>query len=138
VDESRADVLYVLCLMQGAFLLLAGLGELLLMGGNPAYLALPVAKLVLLLWLGTKVVKGRRWAGYTLIVVQVVTLTGFQVQVVGGAWIPALDFTLNLVVLLTNLALPIAVIWLAVQVLTRGPSYAESVNKGPFLNEGAR
>jgi hypothetical protein len=133
VDESRADVLYVLCLMQGAFLLLAGVGELLLMGGNPAYLLLPVAKLVLLLWLATKVVKGRRWAAYTLIVVQVVTLTGFQLQVVGGALIPALDFTLNLVVLLTNLALPIAVIALAVQVLTRAPSNAENVKKGTFL-----
>jgi hypothetical protein len=138
VDESRADVLYVLCLMQGAFLLLAGLGELLLMGGNPAYLVLPVAKLVLLLWLGTKVVKGRRWAGYTLVMVQVVTLTGFQVQVVGGAWIPALDFTLNLVVLLTNLALPIAMIALTVQVLTRGPASAKSVKKVPFLHEGAQ
>ena len=122
MDESRADVLYVLCLMQGAFLLLAGLGELLLMGGNPAYLLLPVAKLVLLLWLATKVVKGRRWAGYTLIVVQVVTLTGFQLQVVGGVLLPTLDFTLNLVVLLTNLALPLAVTCLAVQVLTRAPS----------------
>jgi hypothetical protein len=134
VDESRADVLYVLCLMQGAFLLLAGLGELLLMGGNPAYLLLPVAKLVLLLWLATKVVKGRRWAGITLIVVQVVTLLGYQLQMLGGALLPIVDFTVNLVGLLTNLALPIAMIWLAVQVLTRDPSYAENVKKGPFLN----
>jgi hypothetical protein len=134
MDESRADVVYVLCLMQGAFLLLAGLGELLLMGGNPAYLLLPVAKVVLLLWLATKVVKGRRWAAYTLIAVQVVTLLGYQVQLMGGLLMPTLDFTVNLVGLLTNLALPVAVIWLAIQVLTRDPSYAEDVQRGPVLN----
>lgn len=131
VDETRADVLYVLCLMQGAFLLLAGLGELLLMGGNPVYLLLPVAKLVLLLWLATKVVKGRRWAGITLIVVQAVTLLGYQVQLLGGALLPMVDFTVNLVGLLTNLALPIAMIWLTVQVFTRVPSAAPKA--GPFL-----
>ena len=123
MDESRADVLYVLCLMQGAFLLLAGLGELLLMGGNPAYLALPVAKLVLLLGWPPKVVKGRRWAGYTLIVVQVVTLAGFEAAGRRRAPDPWPDFTLNLVGLLTNLALPIAVIWLR----------RAGVNKGPVL-----
>src|SRR4051794_25709737 len=113
MDNSRADVAYVLCLMQGAFLLLAGLGELLLMGGNPAYLLLPVAKVVLLCWLATKVVTGRRWAAAALIAVQVVTLLGYQVQVIGGMLLPGLDFTVNLVGLLTNVAMPVAVIWLA-------------------------
>ena len=98
---ARLDVVYVLCLMQVAFLLLAGLGELLLMGGNPAYLVLPVAKMVLLLVFATKVVKGRRWALVALIVLQVITLVGFGLQLVAGL-LPMLDFTVNLVGLLTN------------------------------------
>ena len=119
MDVSRGDVIYVLSLMQGAFLLLAGLGELLLMGGNPLYLVLPAAKLVLMLWLATKVVKGRRWAVITMIVVQTVTLVGFQLQWLGGLLIPALDFTVNLVGLLTNLGMPAAVIALCVGALRR-------------------
>src|SRR4029078_12126746 len=51
---GRADIVYVLCLMQAAFLLLGALGELLLMGGSPLYLALPVVKIVLLLVLAAK------------------------------------------------------------------------------------
>jgi hypothetical protein len=119
MDVSRGDVIYVLSLMQGAFLLLAGLGELLLMGGNPLYLVLPAAKLALMLWLATKVVKGRRWAVITMIVVQTVTLIGFQLQWLGGLLIPALDFTVNLVGLLTNVGMPAAVIALCVGALRR-------------------
>jgi hypothetical protein len=119
MDVSRGDVIYVLSLMQGAFLLLAGLGELLLMGGNPLYLVLPLAKLVLMLWLATKVVKGRRWAVITMIVVQAVTLVGYQLQWVGGLLIPVVDFTVNLVGLLTNVGMPAAVIALCVGALRR-------------------
>ena len=39
-----ADVVYVICLMQASFLVLAGFGEVLLMGGNGAYLIAPLIK----------------------------------------------------------------------------------------------
>ena len=74
--RRSADVVYVLCLMQAAFVLLAGLGEMLLMGGNPLYLLLPVAKMVVLFVFAAKVVSGRRWAMIGVIVVQAITLVG--------------------------------------------------------------
>jgi hypothetical protein len=105
------DVVYVLSLMQVAFLLLAAVGEQLLMGGNPAYLVVPVFKIVLLLVFATKALRGRRWALRGLVVLQWITLVGFGLQLIGGL-LPMVDFTVNLVVLLTNLMLPVAVIWL--------------------------
>src|SRR5262245_61693865 len=108
---GAADVVYVLCLMQAAFVLLAGLGGGLRMGGNPLYLALPIAKMVVLFVFATKVVSGRRWAMIALIVVQGITIVGFWLQVVAGL-LPMLDFTLNLVGLITNVGMPFAVIYL--------------------------
>jgi hypothetical protein len=104
-----ADVVYVLCLMQAAFLLLAAVGETLLMGFNPAYLVIPVAKVVLLLVFATKAVSGRRWALIGLIVLHAVTLLGYAIQFWAG-FLPWVDHTVNLVGLLTNLALPAAVL----------------------------
>ena len=133
------DVVYVLCLLQAAFLLLGGLGEQLLMGGNPLYLVLPVAKTVLLLILATKAVKGRRWALIWLIVVQAITLGGFAIQLLAGL-LPMVDFTVNLVGLLTNLAMPAAALWLChhqLRALRRVPFSTEGVNRGPLLTERA-
>lgn len=113
---GAADVVYVLCLMQAAFLLLAGLGEMLLMGGNGLYFILPLAKVVLLLILAGRVVSGRRKATIALIVVQAITLAGFGLQLLGGL-LPFVDFTVNLVGLLTNLALPIVVVVLCRRLL---------------------
>lgn len=113
---GAADVVYVLCLMQAGFLLLAGLGEMLLMGGNALYLILPLAKMVVLLYLAAKVVTGRRWALISLTVVQALTLLGFGTQLVAGA-LPWVDFTINLVVLITNLAMPIAMLYLCAVLL---------------------
>jgi hypothetical protein len=117
-----ADVIYVLCLMQIAFLLLGGVGEQLMMGGNPAYLVLPVAKVVLLFVLATKAVTGRRWALVTLMILQSLTVAGFVLQL-GAGLLPMVDFSVNLMVLLTNLAMPVAVFWLCVVLLRRpGPA----------------
>ena len=115
VDTARTarddvvDVVYVLCLLEVAFLLLAGVGEVLLMGFNPAYLALPLVKTVLLLVFATGAVSGHRWAMLGLIVLHCVTLAGFGLQFWAG-FLPWIDYTLNLVGLLTNVALPVAVI----------------------------
>jgi len=112
------DVLFVLCLMQAAFLLLAGLGEVLMMGGNAAYLIAPVAKLILVVVLATKAVKGRRWAMVTLMVVQVITLVGFTIQNLIGL-LPGLDYSVNLVGLASNVAMPIAVVYLCASLIDR-------------------
>jgi hypothetical protein len=138
-EESRRgmDVVYVLCLMQVAFLVLGAVGEQLLMGGNPLYLGLPLIKVVLLFVFATKAVKGRRWAMVALLVTQAITVGGFALQYVVGGLLPMLDFTVNLVGLLTNVGIPAAVAWLCVselRMLTRVPSYTESVNKGPLLS----
>src|SRR5690349_1361148 len=53
---GAADIMYVLCLMQVGFTMLAAVGEQLLMGGNPLYLVVPAVKSVLLLVVGAKVV----------------------------------------------------------------------------------
>lgn len=113
---NAADVVYVLCLMQAAFLLLAGLGETVLMGADPVYLVLPVAKMALLFVLAAKVVSGRTWALITMIVVQGATIVGFWLQLAAGL-IPQLTVTVNLVGLLTNLALPFGVICLCAAML---------------------
>ena len=114
---GRADVLYVLCLLEAAFVLLGGVGEMLLMGGSPLYLLLPIVKMVLLLVIGAKVVTGRRWAIATLLILQLITLTGWVLQVGAGVLLAFVDFTVNLVGLITNVALPAAVAWLCLTLL---------------------
>jgi hypothetical protein len=114
-----AEVLSVLCLMQAGFLLLAGFGETLLMG-NPLYLLVPAAKATVLLVLAAKAVKGRRWALIGLIVVQGITLVGFWIQVAVGLT-PWVDFTVNLAVLITNVALPAGLVYLAARLLRLRP-----------------
>jgi hypothetical protein len=109
-----ADVVFVLSLLQVAFLALAAVGEALLMGGNGAYLLVPLMKSVILVWLGTKIVTGRRWAMVTMIVLQSITLAGFAVQLM-LSFVPAIGLTVNLVGVTTNLALPVAVIVLCVR-----------------------
>jgi hypothetical protein len=104
-----ADVVYVLCLMQASFLALAGVGEVLLMGGNGVYLIVPLIKAAVLVWLGAKAVRYRKWALITLIVLQAVSLAAIPIQFVIGL-APVVDFSPSLVELLTGVAVPMAVI----------------------------
>jgi hypothetical protein len=108
---SGLDIVYVLSLMQVAFLLLAAVGEVVLMAGNPLYLVVPVIKSVLLLVFATSALRQRRWALRGLYVFAWITLVGFVLQMLIGIF-PAVDFTVNLVGLMTNVGLPVAVIWL--------------------------
>jgi hypothetical protein len=116
--EGAVEVVRVLCLMQAGFLLLAGFGQVLMMGGAPAYLIAPVVKLVLLIVLAARVARGRRWAMITLIVLQVITLAGFTIQLAVGL-LPQLDDTVNLVGLASDLALPAIVLALTAALLAR-------------------
>jgi hypothetical protein len=105
------DIVYVLTLIQVASLALAAIGEVLLMGGNPVYLLLPVVKSVLLLVFATSAARRRRWALRALVVLSWVTLAGFALQLLIGLAHPV-DVTVNLVGLITNVGVPVAVIWL--------------------------
>ncbi len=113
-EAPPRDVVYVLCLLQAAFVLLGAAGEVLLMGGNGAYLVVPVAKLGVLLWLAAKIVSGRRWAMITMIVLQSITLAGFALQVLLSV-VPAVGLTVNLTGLVSNVLLPIVMIVLSVR-----------------------
>ncbi len=106
---DRLDVVYVLSLLQVAFLLLAGVGETLLMGGNPLYLFMPLAKATLVLVFASAALRRRRWALRALVVLAFITLVGFGLHLIAHL-LPGLDFSVNIVGLLTNLALPLAVI----------------------------
>ena len=110
-------MIYVLCLVQAGFLLLGGIGETLLMG-NGLYLVVPLAKMALMFVLAAKAAAGRRWALIVLIVVQGVTVLGFWIQVAAGLT-PWVDFTVNLTVLITNLALPAVLVYLCATRLRR-------------------
>lgn len=104
-------IVYVLTLLQVAFLLLAAAGEALLMGGNPVYLGLPVIKSTLLILFASKALEQRRWALRALTVLAWVTLAGVLLQLLIGLF-PPVDATVNLVGLMTNVMIPVAVIWL--------------------------
>ena len=108
---SGLDVVYVLSLLQAAFLVLAAVGEVVIMGGNPAYLLVPVVKSVLLIVCATQALRRRRWALRALFVLAWITLVGFALQLLIGL-VPAVDVTVNLVGLMTNVGLPVAVILL--------------------------
>jgi LytS/YehU family sensor histidine kinase len=104
-----ADVVYALCLMQASFLVLAGVGEVLMMGGNGIYVIASLIKAAALLWLGAGVVRSRRWALITLIVLQALTLAAIPVQIIIGL-APAVEFAPSLVELLTGVVVPMAMI----------------------------
>jgi hypothetical protein len=108
---SGLDIVYVLTLIEVASVLLAAVGEVLLMGGNPAYLLIPVVKSVLLLVFATGAVRRRRWALRALVVLSWLTLAGFVLPLLVGLVAPV-EFTVNIVDLMTTVGIPVAVIWL--------------------------
>lgn len=126
-----ADVIYVLTLLQVAAGLLAMLGELVLMGGSPLYLPIPLAKAVVLLVVAAKILRGRRWAMIAMIVNEALAVLGFWVGALIGLF-PQLDHTVNLVGLLTGLALPVGITYLCATLLARTPARRPTpVRAGP-------
>ncbi len=113
---GRADVVYVLLLVQAAAGLLAMLGELVFMGGSPLYALAPVTKTLVLLVFAALVVRGRRGALVGVVALQLLALTGFALGAVAGL-LPQLDFTPTLTGLLTGVVLPVAVTVLCVRLL---------------------
>lgn len=110
-----ADVVYVLLLLQAGFGLVAMLGGLLLMG-NPVYLLAPAAKAVTLFVLAAKVASGRRWAWVAVLVLEGLGLIGFWLSLLGGL-LPMLTRTVTLTGLLTEVAIPVVVVYFCARTL---------------------
>jgi hypothetical protein len=108
-DESRLEVAHVLLLLQGAMGLLSGTAMLLFMGGNPIALPLALGVPLLLFVLAAGVVRRWRWARKTAVVLQSLILLAFVVSFLLGL-LAQLDFSINLMTLITNVALPVALI----------------------------
>lgn len=101
-------MVYVLLLVQAAAVLLAAVGEVALMA-SPLYVVLPLVRAAALIVIGLKVVRGRRWALTVAIVVEWFALLGMWLGLVLGLT-PTFAATLTLTGLLTEVALPAAVI----------------------------
>lgn len=108
-DTSSLDMVHVLLLLQGALLLMSGVAMLIFMGGNPLAIPMSLGVPILLFVLAAGVVRRARWARRVTVIVQVMTLLGFVASAMFGL-IAALDFSLNLLTLITNIALPIGII----------------------------
>lgn len=108
-DESRLDVVHVLLLLQGAMGLLSGTAMLIFMGGNPIAIPLALGVPVLLFVLAAGVVRRWHWARRTAVIVQAIVLLAFAASFMLGL-LAQLDFSINLMTLITNVCLPVAVI----------------------------
>jgi hypothetical protein len=109
-------VAYVLLLLQAALGVLATLGLLLLMGGNPVYLVAGLGGPLVLTILAGRVARRRRWALVTVTVLEMLSLVAYNLNLLAG-WLPQVDVTINLVSLLSQIALPIAVVVQCLRVL---------------------
>ena len=105
-------VLVLVCVQIGAGVL-AMIGELLFMGGNPVYILEPLVRTVV-----TAILAGlmhrRTGALFGLMAMQVVSLAGFTISA-GLGLLPQLSFTPTLTGLLTGVALPAAILVLCLQ-----------------------
>lgn len=114
--ERRADVVFVLLCVQAALALLGMVGLVLLMG-NPLYLAGSLIKAAGLLVLAVKIRRGRRWALVTTVVAEWLALLAVWVGALLGL-LPGLTPTMTLTGLLTDVGLPVAIGWLCARLLS--------------------
>jgi hypothetical protein len=117
--QGRAELARLLLLMTSGLTLLAMLGEIVLMV-SPWYAAVPVIKAVVLMVLARKIAALRPWAMIATIVMAGLSLAGFTISTMIGL-LPQLDHTVTLTGLLTEVALPVTLIVLAVQLLLATP-----------------
>jgi hypothetical protein len=105
-------VLVLVCVQIGAGVL-AMIGELLFMGGNPVYILEPLVRTVV-----TAILAGlmhrRIGALIGLMAMQVISLAGFTISAGLGA-LPQLSFTPTLTGLLTGVGLPAAILVLSIR-----------------------
>lgn len=110
MTRSRAEVLFVLLTLQAALALLGAVGLLLFMG-SALYLAGSVLKGAVLFVLATKIVGGREWALVLAIAVEWVALLAVWAGVLLGL-LPMFTPSMTMTGLLTEIGLPVAVMWL--------------------------
>ena len=108
-DPSAGDVMYVLLLVQGAIGLLSGLAMLLFMHGNPLVWPVALGTPVLLFVLAGGVARNRRRSRRWASIIEWVILIGFMFSVLLSA-LPQLDFSFNLLTLITNVIVPVTLI----------------------------
>jgi hypothetical protein len=108
-------VAHALLVLQGGMGIVAALGMVLLMG-SPAFALVPLLGCVVLFTLAGLVARRRRWALVAAIILEGMAIAGWVLQVLIGM-VPQVDFTVNLVGLLTTLALPAAVLVLCARAL---------------------
>ena len=108
--KGYAQLAYALVLLQAGLSTLAMLGEVVVMGGNPLYLPVPLVHTVALIVAGVAI--RRRWAAITLVVLESLSLLGFWLSFTIGL-LPWVEYPLNLTGLLTDVVLPATVLFLA-------------------------
>ncbi len=108
-DDSPLEVLHVLLLLQAAMGLLSGAAMLLFMGGDPMAIPLALGVPLLLIVVAAGVVRRWRWARRVAIVAQSLILLAFVISLLLGL-LAALNFSVSLMTLITNLVLPISLI----------------------------
>jgi hypothetical protein len=114
--KGHGDVVHALLLLQAAFGIVATLGTLLLMGGRLAYALIPLLSWVVLFVLAGLVARRRRWAYVAAILFEGLSLAGWLLNV-AAAVVPQIHVTVNLVGLLTEVGLPVAVLVLCTRAL---------------------
>ena len=108
--KGYAQLGYVLVLFQAALTILAMFGQVIVMGGNPLYLPISFIHTVLLIVAGSNL--RRRWAAVLLIVLESLSLLGFWASLAIGMT-PWVVYPVNLTGLITDVALPAVVLFLA-------------------------
>jgi hypothetical protein len=112
--KGYAHLALVLVLLQGGTTLLAMLGELVVMGGNPLYLPVALAHAALVIVAGAAI--RRVWGAIVLLVLECFSVLGFWLSVLVGL-LPWVVYPVNLVGLLTNLLIPGTLALLAIRSL---------------------
>ena len=109
IDRGGHLVVKALLTLQTGLGLLGTLGMVVIMGFDLRYALLPGLHSVVLLVLAGFAGRRRGWALTATIVLEGFALAGWLVQVLLGL-LPQIDFTVNLVGLLTMLGLPVVVV----------------------------
>jgi hypothetical protein len=112
VEAGRREVLHLLLLLQGAMLLLSGGAMLLFSGGNPAALPLAAGGPLFVFTLAAGAVRGWRWVRKATLAVECLVLLGLALSLLLSL-APGLTVSLNLMTLVTDVGLPLAIISLA-------------------------
>lgn len=131
-----ADVVYVLMLLQVGAGLLAAVGPV-VVSGNPGYLLGPVVRAILLLVLAAGIVRGRRWALVAAIVVEWVGLLGVLAGLLLGLT-PQLVPSMTVTGLLTEIGIPVAVIWLCARLLSGSHLSGSRALLGPLSHSSGQ